>query len=1064
MVAQPQDGKGGAWRVVRQDSGGAATGRRGSEIALKASAAWAQKADPLISLQDFALKLCDSSTGDKGFAADLSKEKEVAEHIPGSEMGTMVVSASKGVLSSVLAKLTTLMGDEFKKLKGVRKQASFLKDELSNINAFLETLDLMDELDPLAKDWRSHVREMAYDIENCIDDFMHHLGEANPTEGFINKTMRRLKTIRQRHRIAHQIDELRTRVLEASERRTRYMLDERVSNNPGSVAVDRRVPALFTEATNLVGIDEPREELVKWLINTHQQLMVVSIVGFGGLGKTTLAKEVYHNIKEQFKCVAFVSVSQRPDMTRLLNSIWSKLGIEDSFPTGEVQDNVSIIREYLKQKRYLIVVDDLWDAQAWDIIKCAFPENYNGSRVIVTTRVQDVARRACGHQHECIYRMKPLNNQDSSRLFFNRIFGCEDGCPSQFEEISTEILKKCGGLPLAIITIASILGNRPTRLRKEWQNVLNSLSMQIGSNPTLEDVRQILDLSYKNLPHRLRTCFLYLGIYPEDYLINRDDLISQWVAEGFVGHFHGQDTYDVARSYFNELINRSLIQPERIEYGEVLSCRVHDMMLDLILHRCEEDNFVTVVSNSEKTDRQHDKMVRRISLSFNMDEYGYDRSSHTTVPDNYKHIVVVDHKISGTFGFGNCLSQVLSLAVFGKSKCIPMLMSKYIRVLIIDIFSPWTKRGDRSRTRLDLTSITQLFQLKYLQICMQGNAQVQLPDKIQGLKHLETLKIDRCGANIPSDIIYLHHLSHLIVPRWVLVDGLDSMKSLRTLETLIIDDDQKACCLRELRELTKLKLHIDRLHTRENKNDDIIFSSLAKLRNLKCLDVLVLDKRWSMCDKDNRLGWLSNPPIHLEKLVLRGLHIPRFPRWINVNLKGLCCLHLQVHESSTEEVGILGELPSLVTLTLDITDKPWYRRHHPVIVFCVGSFQALEDLDIHYGDDATSLVRFEAPGVLPNLWKLTFRLWPLDWGGAAPEGMEHLVKLRYIYLFCIEWSGEESNRDSELECFFKNYATQVHPSRPTVSCSVCMKINPEVFKAGIRDVSSGSITGSESDD
>lgn len=173
------------------------------------------------------------------------------------------------MLSPLLAKLTTLMGDEFKKLKGVRKQALFLSDELSNMNAFLETLELMDELDPLAKDWRNHVREMAYDIEDCVDDFMHHLGDENPKQGFVNKTMRRLKTVRQRHRIAYQLEELKTLVMEASARRARYKLDERVSSNSGSVAVDPRVTALYTEAVRLVGIDGPREELVGWLIDTR---------------------------------------------------------------------------------------------------------------------------------------------------------------------------------------------------------------------------------------------------------------------------------------------------------------------------------------------------------------------------------------------------------------------------------------------------------------------------------------------------------------------------------------------------------------------------------------------------------------------------------------------------------------------------------------------------------------------------------------------------------------------------------------------------------------------------
>lgn len=287
---------------------------------------------------------------------------QIAEHRPAQgvcrgrnkeaspEMETMVVSASKGVMNSLLAKLAALMGEEFKKFKGVRKQVSFLKDELSTMNSFLEMLDLVDELNPLAKEWRSHVREMAYDIEDCIDYFMHHLGNANPKKDFIKKTACRLKTLRHRHHIAHQIDELKARVLEASERRTRYMLDE-LACISGSVPVDPRVHALYTEAENLVGIEGPREELVEWLTKTEQQLRVVSIVGFGGLGKTTLAKEVYHNIGKQFSCKVFVSVSQRPDMTRLLNGIQHKLGTQVSSSTSEMPDIIDSIRQYLKDRR-----------------------------------------------------------------------------------------------------------------------------------------------------------------------------------------------------------------------------------------------------------------------------------------------------------------------------------------------------------------------------------------------------------------------------------------------------------------------------------------------------------------------------------------------------------------------------------------------------------------------------------------------------------------------------------------------------------------------------------------
>uniref|UniRef100_A0A0D9WRA8 Rx N-terminal domain-containing protein n=1 Tax=Leersia perrieri TaxID=77586 RepID=A0A0D9WRA8_9ORYZ len=339
----------------------------------------------------------------------------------------MVVSASMGVMNPLMAKLTTLVGYEYKKLKGLRKQVSFLRDELTTMNAFLEKMELMDdeELDSLAKDWRSRVREMAYDMEDCIDYFMHHLDHSDA--GLIHKLARRLKTLRMRHRIANQIDELKARVIEANERRVRYKLDD--CNKYGAACtepIDPRITALYQNAAgSLVGIDGPSQELVQLLAvdrDTDQRLLkVVSVVGFGGLGKTTLAKHVYDKVGHQFDCMAFVSVSQTPDIIRLLISIQSKLHIVDPSQTS------------------------------WDIISCAFPDNGKGSRVIVTTRLKDVAKLACGKGGH-IYKIQPLNNEDSKKLFFDRVFQPEDSRVPQYEEISAGILKKCGGLPLAIVT------------------------------------------------------------------------------------------------------------------------------------------------------------------------------------------------------------------------------------------------------------------------------------------------------------------------------------------------------------------------------------------------------------------------------------------------------------------------------------------------------------------------------------------------------------------------------------------------------------------------------------
>ncbi|VAH23833.1 unnamed protein product [Triticum turgidum subsp. durum] len=523
-----------------------------------------------------------------------------------------IVTVVSGVMNPLIGKLTTLMGDEYNKFKGVKKQASFLQEELSAMNAALQKLELMDgELDPNIKDWRDHVREMSYDMENCIDDFIRQSRADDAKRSFIKNTARRIKKMRDRLRIAHQMEELKTVAIEANARRQRYKVDDWKPAS-GSVDVDPRLRAVYQEADSLIGIDGPREEVVTRLMDTQKNLKVVSIVGFGGLGKTTLAKQVYDKIGLQFDCKAFFSVSQRPDMTELLNNLQYKLGMKkpDTSHTRKVDDIIEEIR-------YLIVVDDVWDESAWNIIKCVFPEEGNGSRVIVTTRVEVVAGAACQNDREGIYKLEPLSEENSRMLLLNRVFGSVHGCPPQLADIMAEILSKCHGLPLAVITVGNLLASQE-RSRKGWESIRDSLGAHSATNPTLEEMKSILNLSYMHLPAHLRACFLYLGMYPEDREILRDDLVRQWKAEGLlVDSLHVQDLEVVGRNYFNELINRSMVQPCHTQYGEVLSCRVHDIMLDLILSKCDEDNFISVAYNYNDMARLHGNKykVRRLSVS-----------------------------------------------------------------------------------------------------------------------------------------------------------------------------------------------------------------------------------------------------------------------------------------------------------------------------------------------------------------------------------------------------------------------------------------------------------------
>ncbi|KAI4978803.1 hypothetical protein ZWY2020_015556 [Hordeum vulgare] len=191
----------------------------------------------------------------------------------------MAASATTGALNPLLGKLSQLLGEEYKKLTEVRKQAAFLKDELSAMKALLDKMELMDKLDPSAKNWRDHIREMSYDMENCIDDFIHDIEGASAKKGFVRKMAQRLRRLGRRHQIANRIKELKSLAVEANARRERYKIDECINSSHATVVVDPRITAIYKEAAGLVGIDGPRDELYGKCLTLEQEDALVSSIG-----------------------------------------------------------------------------------------------------------------------------------------------------------------------------------------------------------------------------------------------------------------------------------------------------------------------------------------------------------------------------------------------------------------------------------------------------------------------------------------------------------------------------------------------------------------------------------------------------------------------------------------------------------------------------------------------------------------------------------------------------------------------------------------------------------------
>nr|QKW90243.1 wheat stem rust immune receptor [Thinopyrum obtusiflorum] len=778
----------------------------------------------------------------------------------------IMVSASTGAMNSLLGKLTALMGEEFAKLKNMRKEVQFIRDELGSMKDALERLADVDELDPQTKSWRNTLREISYDIEDIIDDFMQNIGEKDKNSGFIHKTIRRLRTLRCRHRIVGQIQEIKKLVHETSGRRKRYALHTIIPPSNNDVAIDPRVITLYGMAANLVGMEGSKNELVNWLEDKDKQLKVVSIVGFGGLGKTTLANEVYHMLRPGSTFSAFVPVSQKPNILNLLRSLLSQLGIEPTIYAC-VSDLIDKLRERLQTKRYLIIIDDLWDVSAWNIIKCALPDNDCGSRVVVTTRIQEVATACCSHRRDYILQMKPLSDEDSKRLFYGRIFGSTEACPRHLRDVSLEVLKKCGGLPLAITSIASMLATEGFEQKERWKDVRNSLGS--GTNGTLNGVRQILNLSYKDLPCYLKTCFLYLGMYPEDYTIKRSDLECQWMAEGFVSKENGHSVEKTARSYFNELVNRSLIQPVEFDNtGSVTQCRVHDMMLDLIMLKSVEENFLTVVDDT-KDITGLDYKARRLSIRL-------DGASNdlTTLLNNIS------------------MSHVRSVMFFGSSQNTPPLSKfKFLRVLFINLH----------RATIDLTGLCKLYQLRYLWIS--DTCHYQVPTRIRELQHLETLNVKR---GLPDGIGNMKSLRYLRAfdLRLNTLDNIKSLGELTNLRCLFLEDRFSLSC--------------------RKKGMDALCFSLGRLCSLETLSVNL-----SECIDDLMLCFPPSTPYHLERLLVSSnCWFSKVPTWMGE----LCYLReLQCHldEWLNDGVGILAELPALTDLDLVIQRL----RHKKIVIY-----------------------------------------------------------------------------------------------------------------------------------
>ncbi|CAN4120363.1 unnamed protein product [Withania somnifera] len=349
---------------------------------------------------------------------------------------------------------------------------------------------------------------------------------------------------------------------------------------------------LSSQKDVVVGLDDDFLSIADKLTGYPSRLNVVVIFGMGGIGKTTLAKRIFHDefIKYHFHVLAWITVSQRYKVRNLLLDL---LSYTVSFKMDEMVNEKLAEQLYksLKGRRYLIVMDDVWNTGAWNDVRRCFPDDNNGSRVMVTSRVLDVARfiNPLNPPHQ----MRFLTVHESWKLLQEKVLGLDCCCDYEMEKIGMQIAKKCKGLPLAIVMVAGIL-SKVSATPSRWRYVAESIHSSFVTQESRECL-DILALSYKHLPHHLKACFLYMGTFPEDLEIPVWRLIRLWAAEGFIKLEPPKTLEWVAQEYLQDLIDRSLILVGKRSYDRVKTCSIHDILRNFCLEEVQREKLLHVV-------------------------------------------------------------------------------------------------------------------------------------------------------------------------------------------------------------------------------------------------------------------------------------------------------------------------------------------------------------------------------------------------------------------------------------------------------------------------------------
>ncbi|KAH0652146.1 hypothetical protein KY289_029824 [Solanum tuberosum] len=457
---------------------------------------------------------------------------------------------------------------------------------------------------------------------------------------------------------------------------------------------------VMNDDDDIVGFEDDTKIIIRHLIRGTSELDVIPIVGMGGKGKTTCAKKLYNNdiIVSHFDVRAWGIISQTYNRIELLQDIFSQV-------TGSKGEKDDVLAEMLKKKltvkRYLIVLDDMWDGKAWDDLRLCFPDVGNRSRIVLTTRLEKVAKQAKHHTDP--YYLPFLKPDESLKLLQKKVFQ-QEGCQPELQDVSQAVAERCKGLPLVIILVAGIIKRK--KMEVSWWD----------------------ELSYNNLPDHLKPCLLYMGMFLEDARIPVSKLISLWIAEDFVQNIESIE--EAAEGYLMELISSNMVMVSKRGY-KVKYCQVHDVVLHFCLEKSRNEKFMLAVKGHGSQFQPCDWKESRVRFTFSEE---LSKESRKPFHQHLRSLITTNQAESYHW---NPIRQGISIT---KSKVLPASFWKMGKLRHVDVSRAEFDKQGISRWDASEESFPQLETL----VIKRCDDLEEIPLSFADISTLKQIKLNKC--------------------------------------------------------------------------------------------------------------------------------------------------------------------------------------------------------------------------------------------------------------------------------------------------------------------------------